>query len=155
VGKDLVEAKCAIAAGTIELGELTDYDARKVSQGTGTSKVRERPVDSIQVLADVLDEQDGALQIREPWRSDQTLQEAEIAASKRTFGRSTSKSDNAVLLGNQDARWSGEAAEYAKRLRPGEYAIKVPAAEFWHAGPRYRTVKGHQPVGALNRVEQS
>ncbi len=138
VREDLVEAERAIAHRALELGEPAHGDAGEPLQRAGHPEMGEHPVHPIEILTHVLEEEDGAVEIREVRRADQALQQREVAAGERSFGHAAVQGRDPVVTGKQDIRRIGQPAKPPGGLRGPEDPLEVPAGEGRHRDPGHR-----------------
>ena len=115
----LVEPHRAVGAAPLHLGEATDHDTGNAGQEAGQAEMREHAVDPVDLLADVLDEEDGAVERGKPRRPDERLDQREVSADEGTLRGAAGQGHDAVLLRDEHAFRLRQAAEPPGRRRPG------------------------------------
>src|SRR5215210_3788129 len=97
----LVEAECAVDTSSFEIGESPDQHTGECLKQSGVSEVSEHSVDPVELFTHILEEEDGAAELRAVRSSDQALEQAQVTADERTLGFATAQGDDAVVAGNQ------------------------------------------------------
>ena len=96
--EDGVESEPAIGRCPATIGELTDGHAGDAGEHARESEMREHPVDAIEILVDVLEEENGAAKIGGVARADERLQERQIATHEAALRAAGRERDHASVL---------------------------------------------------------
>ena len=96
----LVEPEGPIRGGAVHLGKAADDCPGKVVENTQSSEVSQHPVDSVQILAHVFQEEESSLEVGKVRGAGKTMEQSQVAANERTFGCSAGQGDNTVFLGD-------------------------------------------------------
>ena len=108
----------------------------------------------VEILADVLDEEEGVLEVGEVAGADQALEEREVPSHQRPHRNAGDQPDDAAVRRHEHVGRRRHAAQPTGGVDGGEDAIKVPAAERSEGGARHRGVEGHEPGLDLRGVEE-
>ena len=143
VREHLVDAERPVVHVALEPGEPADEHAAEPREGADHAKVGQHPVDAVEVLVHVLEEQQRPVEVGEVGRADQALQQGEVAARERPLGDAAADRDDAVLpaatstsagvgSGSSAPAGPGSASTRAKwrRLKAG---ISARAVGPWNA----------------------
>jgi hypothetical protein len=88
---DLGERKMRFAGFGVGFGEMAEKEAGGAAQDAGVVEVGEHPVDPVEFLADVLEEEQGAAEVGLVGRGEGADEEREAAAEERAFRGSRSE----------------------------------------------------------------
>ena len=127
---------------TLEPGEPADEHTAEPGQRPHHPQVGQHAVDPVQVLAHVLEEEEGTVEIGKVGRADQALEQGEVAAGKRAVRDPAAHGDDPVLLRDQYVRRRRQRLQQARRLGRGEHPREMPAAEPRHRGAGGGRVEG-------------
>ena len=138
----------AVVAG----GEAADRDPREAVERAGEPELREAAVDPVRLLADVLEEQDRALEPRRERRAREVREDRERPAEERSGGaaRPHRARPDEPGAGSRDAPGPGaRRVRQEQRLEVAHRVLRRPA-ELGHDRP----VHGREPGPVQDRVER-
>src|SRR4051812_20215403 len=129
IGREhLIQAQSAVWSGPLQLGKASDDGAGKALQEADRPQMGQRPVHPVEVLAYILEKENGAGEVRQVRGSDQTLQQGEVSPDERALGDPGAKGHDSALLRNQDVLGRGYPFQYSGRLVRAKDAHEVTAA---------------------------
>jgi hypothetical protein len=150
----LIEPERAVSSPTIQLGKAAHRNPGKPAECPDAPELCQHTIHSVKILTHILDEQDSPIQVGEPRRADQRLQQSEISACERPFRHSAAKGDNPLLPRNENTFLLRQAPQPAGGLSPGENPEEVIPAELGHAGASHGAVKRHNAGNPGNGVQE-
>ena len=98
VSQYLIEAEGAVSVAPLQVSEAADHDAGQPLECSTQSQVGKHPVHAVQVLTGVLEKENGAGHVGKIRRTDQTLQQGQVAADQQPLGDTGVKRDDSVFL---------------------------------------------------------
>jgi hypothetical protein len=152
--ENLVEPKGSVGRGFLHFRELTHHNAGEMVERTDRSKVRQHPIHSVEILSDVFDEENGALEIREIGCPNESLEEGQIPACEWTFGRAGSQGHDPSLACSEHIVRGPNSAQTPSWRRVPNRTFEVLAAEPREICARNRAVERDDPGDAGHRVQE-
>src|SRR5215213_6219304 len=98
IGREhLVEAERTVGGGAIHLGKPSNDCPGQVPENPQGPEVGEYPIDSIEIFAHVLQEEESSVEFGKVRRADETVEQGEVPADERALGCSAGQGDDSTL----------------------------------------------------------
>ena len=136
-------------------GEPPDQHPAQPGERADGAQVRQHPVDAVEILVHVFEDEQCAVEVGEVPGADEALQQAEVAAGERAL-RTTAMDDGDTVGSAARARRAGvgSGSSAPGGLGAGQHLGEVAAGERRHLGARGRRVKGDHAGAADDAREQ-